>query len=101
MGKKTRKQKLDFGTLSPLEQLSSHIPGTSALDSTFRFLSLNEDIGAKDGDPYDSETVSNGSSDYTDSDSETSTDATSDTENEHTSGDDTSASSSRYTKFTV
>ena len=99
-----RKQRLDFSATSELEQPSSHmpkqpsshIPDNSALDSTFRLLSINEDIGGKDGDPFDSETESNASSKSEDNDSDASVGNTSDTEGEHTSEDDTSASSSRY-----
>ena len=43
--KNAPKQKLDFGTLSPLEQPASHIgvPGNdSVLDSISRFHSLNQ-----------------------------------------------------------
>ncbi len=78
------------------KQPSSHKPDNSALDSTFRLLSINEDIGGKDGDPFDSETESNASSKSEDNDSDASVGNTSDTEGEHTSEDDTSASSSRY-----
>ena len=86
------------------EKLSSHMPkqpssnisDNRALDSTFRLLSINEDIGGKDGDPFDSETESNASSKSGDNDSDASIGNTSDTEGEYTSEDDTSASSSRY-----
>ena len=59
---------------------------------------LNEDNGGKDGDPCDSETISNNdTSDKTGSDSESSTDATSDAQSDITSEDDASVSSLRYT----
>lgn len=80
--KKPSRQQLDFNIWSPIPtSLKPSVTGEStvtALDSTLRLLSINEDIGTLDGDPFEKSvseyTCSTCSTDCSESDNEKSSD---------------------------